>query len=122
MLKFHEQQGRGAVRTASAEQVTRPVYSSSIGRWKRYTKFLRPLFVALGPMLPTDTEIVGKKATASSEPALSETCDPWASSDEDEDEEDDDEDDDGEGNTALKERFSMLSTNQWAPATHERAE
>ncbi|MDB5576641.1 MAG: tetratricopeptide repeat protein [Bradyrhizobium sp.] len=34
---------RGAVRTASSEQVRQPVYRSSIGRWRRFEQWLEPL-------------------------------------------------------------------------------
>jgi tetratricopeptide (TPR) repeat protein len=36
------------VRTLSLEQVRRPIYSSSIGRWKNYAQELQPLSDALG--------------------------------------------------------------------------
>jgi tetratricopeptide (TPR) repeat protein len=45
-LAFHRT-GR-AVRTASSWQVRQPIYSSSIGRWKRYREFLGPLEETLG--------------------------------------------------------------------------
>jgi hypothetical protein len=35
------------VRTPSRWQVRQPIYSSSVGRWKRYEKFLDPLKAAL---------------------------------------------------------------------------
>ena len=37
--RFHE--SRRTVRTLSYDQVNRPLYSSSVGRWQRYEKFLR---------------------------------------------------------------------------------
>jgi len=40
-LEFYKQ--RRSVNTASDTQVTKPLYSSSIGRWKHYQKHLRPL-------------------------------------------------------------------------------
>ena len=40
-LVFHETQR--AIQTASGVQVRQPMYRSSIGRWKRYEKYLRPL-------------------------------------------------------------------------------
>jgi hypothetical protein len=46
-LEFHET--RRAVRTASAGQVRKEAYTSSIGRWKRYEAHLGPLKEALGP-------------------------------------------------------------------------
>jgi tetratricopeptide (TPR) repeat protein len=39
---------RRAVVTASHEQVRRPIYSNSAGRWRAYEKFLDPLRLALG--------------------------------------------------------------------------
>ncbi len=41
-LKFHETQR--PVRTASAVQVRKPIYKSSVGRWKNYEKSLGDLF------------------------------------------------------------------------------
>jgi tetratricopeptide (TPR) repeat protein len=45
-LRYHES-GR-VTRTASNDQVRRPVYTSSIGRWRKYEKHLGPLKAALG--------------------------------------------------------------------------
>jgi tetratricopeptide (TPR) repeat protein len=44
-LRFYETE-RG-VRTASFAQVRKPVYSASIGRWRHYERWLRPLIEAL---------------------------------------------------------------------------
>ena len=44
-LNFHENPRK--VRTASREQVTQPLYSSSVARWKPYAEHLTPLFAAL---------------------------------------------------------------------------
>ena len=44
-LRFHEH--RRTVRTASLAQVRRPIYASSIGRWRHYEKYLGPLKQAL---------------------------------------------------------------------------
>lgn len=44
-LEFHRT--ARSVRTASATQVRRPVYQSSIGRWRRYGEAVRPLLDAL---------------------------------------------------------------------------
>ncbi|HLZ74653.1 tetratricopeptide repeat-containing sulfotransferase family protein [Phenylobacterium sp.] len=41
VLQFHER--AGAVTTASASQVRRPIYASSVARWRRYAAQLRPL-------------------------------------------------------------------------------
>jgi cytochrome c-type biogenesis protein CcmH/NrfG len=40
-LDFHRTER--TVRTASAAQVRRPIYKSSVGRWRKYEKFLGPL-------------------------------------------------------------------------------
>jgi tetratricopeptide (TPR) repeat protein len=45
-LEFH--QSRRFIGTASNEQVRKPVYKSSIQRWRHYEKHLRPLRAALG--------------------------------------------------------------------------
>jgi tetratricopeptide (TPR) repeat protein len=45
-LAFHETDR--PVRTASAAQVRRPIYRSSVGRWRDYAKHLAPLLEALG--------------------------------------------------------------------------
>lgn len=45
-LRFYES-GR-AVNTASYDQVRRPMYKTSAGRWRRYEKHLEPLITALG--------------------------------------------------------------------------
>lgn len=45
-LTFHE--SSRPVKTASVVQVRQPVYSSSVGRWKRYGDELKPLIEALG--------------------------------------------------------------------------
>lgn len=44
-LRFHE--AARPVRTASLVQVRRPIYQGSVGRWRRYEKFLGPLRQAL---------------------------------------------------------------------------
>jgi len=49
-LRFHET--AGSVRTASAAQVRRPVFATSIGRWERFAGELQPLLKALGPYAP----------------------------------------------------------------------
>jgi len=40
-LEFHRQ--RGAAATASAAQVRQPIYSTSVGLWRKYTRQLAPL-------------------------------------------------------------------------------
>jgi hypothetical protein len=44
-LRFYE--NRRSVLTSSRDQVTRPIYVSSIGRWKFYEKHLNELIAAL---------------------------------------------------------------------------
>jgi hypothetical protein len=46
-LNFH--QTKRPVLTPSSDQVRRPVYATSVGRWKHYAKHLSPLIAALGP-------------------------------------------------------------------------
>jgi Flp pilus assembly protein TadD len=53
-LRFHEAQG--VVRTASAAQVRRPMFLTSIGRWARFASELEPLLKALGPYAPQPHE------------------------------------------------------------------
>ena len=48
-LSFHETDR--AVRTASSEQVRRPIYRDATGEWQRYERHLEPLKSALGPVL-----------------------------------------------------------------------
>ena len=45
-MRYYENDRR--VRTASVDQVRRPIYTGSVGRWKHYEKHLRPLIDALG--------------------------------------------------------------------------
>jgi hypothetical protein len=45
-LAFHKTER--VVLTASYQQLRQPIYSSSIGRWRRYEKHLGPLRSALG--------------------------------------------------------------------------
>ncbi len=48
-LNFHRT--RRSVRTASAEQVRQPIYSSGVGYWRHFEKELQPLRAALGDSL-----------------------------------------------------------------------
>jgi hypothetical protein len=48
-LAFHET--RRAVRTASSEQVRRPINRDGVGQWRPYEAWLDPLKAALGPVL-----------------------------------------------------------------------
>jgi tetratricopeptide (TPR) repeat protein len=49
-LKFYENER--LVKTASKFQVRQPIFTDSIGRWKRYRRHLGPLIEALGPYGP----------------------------------------------------------------------
>ncbi|HET9351351.1 MAG TPA: sulfotransferase, partial [Burkholderiales bacterium] len=48
-LRFHETER--AIRTASSEQVRRPIYGGSIGTWRRYEREIAPLVEVLAPLL-----------------------------------------------------------------------
>lgn len=48
VLNFHKNER--PVKTASASQVRKPIYSSSVARWRHYEKHLGPLLEALGPL------------------------------------------------------------------------
>ena len=48
-LEFHKTER--AVRTASSEQVRRPIYKDATEEWRPYERFLGPLKEALGPVL-----------------------------------------------------------------------
>jgi hypothetical protein len=49
-LAFHKQ--TKAVTTASAVQVRRPLYSSSVGKWRNYRESLQPLSESLKQLEP----------------------------------------------------------------------
>jgi tetratricopeptide (TPR) repeat protein len=53
-LRSHE--NRRAVRTASSEQVRRPINRDGVGQWRPYERWLEPLKEALGPVLETYPE------------------------------------------------------------------
>ena len=48
-LRFYENDR--AVRTASSEQVRRPIYRDGVDHWRHYEPWLDALKVALGPVL-----------------------------------------------------------------------
>lgn len=54
MLRFYENER--AVRTASSEQVRRPISSEAVDHWKNFDVWLDPLKAALGPVLATYPE------------------------------------------------------------------
>jgi hypothetical protein len=49
-LKFHETSR--PVRTASSEQVRRPIFREGLEQWRRYEPWLAPLAEAVAPILP----------------------------------------------------------------------
>jgi tetratricopeptide (TPR) repeat protein len=53
-LRYYET--KRPVRTASVAQVRRPIFTTSVERWRRYEKHLGPLFEALGPYAPADRQ------------------------------------------------------------------
>ncbi|MCR4347289.1 MAG: tetratricopeptide repeat protein [Sulfuricaulis sp.] len=58
-LRFYES-GR-AVNTASYDQVRRPMYKTSAGRWRRYERHLGPLLAALGDLAKTGLQDESEK-------------------------------------------------------------
>jgi tetratricopeptide (TPR) repeat protein len=56
-LRFHE--NPRAVRTASAEQVRRPIFREGLDQWRHYEPWLGPLVNALGPVLPAYPDVPG---------------------------------------------------------------
>ena len=53
-LRFHETDR--AVKTASSEQVRRPIYSSSVNLWRNYEPHLDELIQILQPILPDQSK------------------------------------------------------------------
>ena len=51
VLDYHRRAQRKYVRSPTYEAVTRPVYTSSIGRWRNYQKFLEPVLETLMPLV-----------------------------------------------------------------------
>jgi hypothetical protein len=51
-LEFHRT--RRAVTSASMLQVRRPLYTTSVGRWRNYESFLKPMFTRLNELLTND--------------------------------------------------------------------
>lgn len=62
-LQFHKSE-RVAM-TVSNDQVRRPIYKTSVQRWRHYAKHLEPLFAALGDLAPqADAGTVGSQRAA----------------------------------------------------------
>jgi tetratricopeptide (TPR) repeat protein len=51
VLDFHTRAKQRLVRTPSYQAIARPVYSSSIGKWKNYADELQPLMESLDPFI-----------------------------------------------------------------------
>jgi hypothetical protein len=60
-LRFHETER--AVRTASAEQVRRPINRQGVDLWQSYEEWLGPLKTALGPVLAAYPDVPDFKET-----------------------------------------------------------
>jgi hypothetical protein len=54
-LRFYENER--AVRTASSEQVRRPIFREGMDHWRHYEPWLEPLKAALGPVLDLYPEV-----------------------------------------------------------------
>jgi tetratricopeptide (TPR) repeat protein len=54
-LRFYE--NPRAVRTASSEQVRRPIFREGVDQWRHYEHWLEPLKAALGPLLAAYPEV-----------------------------------------------------------------
>ena len=53
-LKFYETER--PVKTASLGQVRQPIYTSSVGRWRKYEQYLKPLLDEIGPLVESYEE------------------------------------------------------------------
>jgi Flp pilus assembly protein TadD len=51
VVDFHERAQTKLVRSPTYQDVTQPVYSHAIGRWKNYAKYLEPVLAPLEPYL-----------------------------------------------------------------------
>jgi tetratricopeptide (TPR) repeat protein len=58
-LKFYETDRQ--VKTASLNQVRKPIYATSVGRWKKYEEFLKPLIQELGPVIKEYEDLIDSK-------------------------------------------------------------
>ena len=54
-LRFHE--NARAVRTASSEQVRRPIFTDGLDHWRRFEPWLGPLIQGLGPLIDRYPEV-----------------------------------------------------------------
>lgn len=59
-LRFYETER--PVKTASLAQVRQPIYTTSVGRWKKYEAYLKPLLAELGPLVREyEEELAGSR-------------------------------------------------------------
>jgi hypothetical protein len=56
-LRYYENDR--AVRTASAQQVRRPIYTEGLNQWRHFEEWLAPLKAALGPVLDCYPDVPG---------------------------------------------------------------
>ena len=61
-LRFYENER--SVKTASLNQVRQPIYTSSVGRWKKYEEHLQPLIKELGPLVKEYDDMIEAKISA----------------------------------------------------------
>ena len=62
-LRFYETER--PVKTASLAQVRQPIYTTSVGRWKKYEPYLKPLLAELGPLVRAYEEELASPAQGS---------------------------------------------------------
>jgi hypothetical protein len=51
VVDFHTRAQQKRVRSPTAQDVTQPIYSHAIGRWKNYAKYIEPVLHKLEPYL-----------------------------------------------------------------------
>ena len=61
-LKFYETER--PVKTASLGQVRQPIYNTSVGRWRKYEAWLKPLITELGPLVRASEDELAAAAPA----------------------------------------------------------
>ena len=58
-LRFYETQRE--VKTASVTQVRKPIYTTSVNRWRKYEPYLKPLLDELGPLVKEYEDELGNR-------------------------------------------------------------
>jgi hypothetical protein len=66
-LKFYENERK--VVTASVAQVRKPIYKTSVNRWRKYEAYLKPLLEELGPLVGQYEEELAQAEAARSQAA-----------------------------------------------------